>query len=95
MAQRDFKEADAASGDRLHEAELRTGADQDGSISGITERQQERDIKRRGEESMYVMGIDSGSTSTNAVIMDQDRKIQGVFGRAYGAKSGQRRQGTA
>ena len=25
---------------------------------------------------MYVMGIDSGSTSTNAVIMDQDRKIR-------------------
>ena len=25
---------------------------------------------------MYVMGIDSGSTSTNAVIMDQDRKIK-------------------
>ena len=24
---------------------------------------------------MYVMGIDSGSTSTNAVIMDGDRKI--------------------
>ena len=25
---------------------------------------------------MYVLGIDSGSTSTNAVIMDQDRKIR-------------------
>ena len=24
---------------------------------------------------MYVMGIDSGSTSTNAVIMDTDKKI--------------------
>ena len=24
---------------------------------------------------MYVLGIDSGSTSTNAVIMDQNRKI--------------------
>ena len=32
---------------------------------------------------MYVMGIDSGSTSTNAVIMDQDRKIKGIFRGPY------------
>lgn len=45
--------------------------------------------KRRGEESMYVMGIDSGSTSTNAVIMDQDRKIRAFSVIRTGAKSGE------
>ena len=37
---------------------------------------------------MYVMGIDSGSTSTNAVIMDQDRKIRAFSVVRTGAKSG-------
>ena len=37
---------------------------------------------------MYVMGIDSGSTSTNAVIMDQDRKIKAFSVVRTGAKSG-------
>ena len=31
-------------------------------------------VKKKENEQMYVLGIDSGSTSTNAVIMDQDRK---------------------
>ena len=38
---------------------------------------------------MYVMGIDSGSTSTNAVIMDQDRNIKSFAVVRTGAKSGQ------
>src|SRR5699024_6717654 len=38
---------------------------------------------------MYVMGIDSGSTSTNAVIMDQDRKIKAFSVVRTGAKSGE------
>ena len=38
--------------------------------------------------TMYVMGIDSGSTSTNAVIMDQDRKIRAFSVVRTGAKSG-------
>ena len=37
---------------------------------------------------MYVMGIDSGSTSTNAVIMDQDRQIKAFSVVRTGAKSG-------
>lgn len=37
---------------------------------------------------MYVMGIDSGSTSTNAVIMDQDRNIKAFSVVRTGAKSG-------
>ena len=37
---------------------------------------------------MYVLGIDSGSTSTNAVIMDQDRKIRAFSVVRTGAKSG-------
>ena len=42
----------------------------------------------KGEKAMYVMGIDSGSTSTNAVIMDQDRKIKAFSVVRTGAKSG-------
>lgn len=43
---------------------------------------------KKGERPMYVMGIDSGSTSTNAVIMDQDRKIKAFSVVRTGAKSG-------
>ena len=39
--------------------------------------------KRKGDGTMYVMGIDSGSTSTNAVIMDQGQKDQGIFRGSY------------
>ena len=42
----------------------------------------------KGDKTMYVMGIDSGSTSTNAVIMDQDRKIRAFSVVRTGAKSG-------
>lgn len=42
----------------------------------------------KGDKTMYVMGIDSGSTSTNAVIMDQDRKIKAFSIVRTGAKSG-------
>lgn len=44
--------------------------------------------KRREDGKMYVMGIDSGSTSTNAVIMDQDKKITAFSVVRTGAKSG-------
>ena len=44
--------------------------------------------RRKGDGAMYVMGIDSGSTSTNAVIMDQDRKIRAFSVVRTGAKSG-------
>ncbi|HIR27971.1 MAG TPA: 2-hydroxyacyl-CoA dehydratase [Candidatus Choladousia intestinigallinarum] len=51
---------------------------------------QEAKPKKRteGNEAMYVLGIDSGSTSTNAVIMDQDRKIRAFSVVRTGAKSG-------
>ena len=42
-----------------------------------------------GQGTMYVMGVDSGSTSTNAVIMDQDRKIKAFSVVRTGAKSGE------
>lgn len=45
--------------------------------------------KAEGENRMYVMGIDSGSTSTNAVIMDRDRKIVAFDVVRTGAKSGE------
>lgn len=42
-----------------------------------------------GEKTMYVMGIDSGSTSTNAVIMDDARNIKAFSVIRTGAKSGE------
>ncbi len=43
----------------------------------------------QGGTAMYVLGIDSGSTSTNAVIMDQDRQIRAFEVVRTGAKSGE------
>lgn len=46
--------------------------------------------QRKAENGkMYVLGIDSGSTSTNAVIMDQDRNITAFSVVRTGAKSGE------
>ena len=45
--------------------------------------------KMEGKNMMYVLGIDSGSTSTNAVIMDQDRKMKAFSVVRTGAKSGE------
>ncbi|MCC2253635.1 acyl-CoA dehydratase activase [Ruminococcus sp. CLA-AA-H200] len=55
------------------------------SLSAQTRRPK---IQKKGDSTMYVMGIDSGSTSTNAVIMDQDRKIRAFSVVRTGAKSG-------
>lgn len=48
--------------------------------------------KTGGNDAMYVMGIDSGSTSTNAVIMDRNREIKAFSVVRTGAKSGQSAQ---
>ena len=48
--------------------------------------------KRKGDGKMYVMGIDSGSTSTNAVIMDGERNIVASSVVRTGAKSGESAQ---
>lgn len=45
-----------------------------------------------GGKDMYVLGIDSGSTSTNAVIMDQDRNLKAFEVVRTGAKSGESAQ---
>ncbi|MDO4942934.1 MAG: acyl-CoA dehydratase activase [Lachnospiraceae bacterium] len=45
-----------------------------------------------GGKDMYVLGIDSGSTSTNAVIMDQDRNMKAFEVVRTGAKSGESAQ---
>ncbi|MCD8118303.1 MAG: acyl-CoA dehydratase activase [Lachnospiraceae bacterium] len=42
-----------------------------------------------GGSTMYVMGIDSGSTSTNAVIMDENRNITAFAVVRTGPKSGE------
>ena len=46
------------------------------------------DIKRKGQ-LMYTLGIDSGSTSTNAVILDENRTIKAFSVLRTGAKSSQ------
>lgn len=60
-----------------------------GSRAGRAEKLRDAEEKwKKGDGPMYVMGIDSGSTSTNAVIMDQDRKIKAFSVVRTGAKSG-------
>ena len=50
--------------------------------------------KMEGKNRMYVLGIDSGSTSTNAVIMDQDRENEGIFCSPHRSQiRGKRREG--
>lgn len=46
------------------------------------------EVKRKVDDKVYVMGIDSGSTSTNAVIMDEERNIKAFSVVRTGAKSG-------
>ncbi len=57
-----------------------------------TEQEGERTQGKENSGNMYVMGIDSGSTSTNAVIMDGDRKIVASAVVRTGAKSGESAQ---
>lgn len=44
---------------------------------------------RRKEQPMYTLGIDSGSTSTNAVILDENKTIKAFSVLRTGAKSSQ------
>ena len=46
-------------------------------------------MRVRGENGMYVMGVDSGSTSTNAVILDENRNMKAFAVVRTGAKSGE------
>lgn len=57
---------------------------------------QTSEISRKGDRKerpmdgkIHVLGIDSGSTSTNAVILNQDRKIEAYAVVRTGAKSGE------
>ena len=44
-------------------------------------------IEKKEDGEMYVLGVDSGSTSTNAVIMDQNRRIAAFAVVRTGAKA--------
>ncbi|MCR5665676.1 MAG: acyl-CoA dehydratase activase [Eubacterium sp.] len=44
-------------------------------------------FQRKGTDSMYVLGIDSGSTSTNAVILDEKQNIVASYVTRTGAKA--------
>lgn len=44
---------------------------------------------KEGDKTMYVMGVDSGSTSTNAVILDQNKKLIAFSVIRTGAKAGE------
>lgn len=46
-----------------------------------------KNIKENSEKKKYIMGIDSGSTSTNAVILNNDKKIVAYTVVRTGAKS--------
>lgn len=59
------------------------------SLGGLAGKEKKRE---RGQETMYVMGIDSGSTSTNAVIMSDRREIVAYSVVRTGAKSGESAQ---
>ena len=59
-------------------------------LESLTPSATQNDKIRKGVKgSMYVMGIDSGSTSTNAVIMDENRRIIASAVVRTGAKSGE------
>ncbi|MCD8028537.1 MAG: acyl-CoA dehydratase activase [Erysipelotrichaceae bacterium] len=45
-------------------------------------------IQRKSDDKMYILGIDSGSTSTNTVIMNQNKEIVAFDIVRTGAKSG-------
>lgn len=49
----------------------------------------ENNLKQKGNQPMYIMGIDSGSTSTNAVIINEKREIVASAVIRTGAKSGE------
>lgn len=62
------------------------------SLNGMKHQEKsgrETERRRRGGKEMYVLGIDSGSTSTNAVIMNEDREIKAFEVVRTGAKSGE------
>lgn len=59
------------------------------AASKIDMERSEKKQRKAEKGEMYVLGIDSGSTSTNAVIMDQDRKLKAFSVVRTGAKSGE------
>lgn len=67
------------------EAFLESLAASSGNHAEIMEKRQRKAVNG----TMYVMGIDSGSTSTNAVIMDADLNITAFSVVRTGAKSGE------
>lgn len=54
---------------------------------GISIKNKEMKMRKNKDGNVYVLGIDSGSTSTNAVIMDQNKKIIAYDVIRTGAKS--------
>lgn len=58
-------------------------------LESLRQEKGERGKRMEGKNGMYVLGIDSGSTSTNAVIMDRDGKITAFSVVRTGAKSGE------
>ncbi len=75
----DMQQEEDAAGDS-DKGKARTDADREGG--GIY-------IGRKGDTPMFVMGIDSGSTSTNAVIINEKKEILSWAVVRTGAKSGE------
>ena len=68
-----------------------TGA-QDSASDSVTVNPQNANVTNATNTPVYVMGIDSGSTSTNAVILNGNREIVATAVIRTGAKSGESAQ---
>ena len=58
-------------------------------LESLNQKVRKPNVIKRGENGMYVMGVDSGSTSTNAVILDENRNMKAFAVVRTGAKSGE------
>ncbi len=57
-------------------------------LESLPAKEKKEHREKKESKAMYVLGIDSGSTSTNAVIMNRDRQIVAFSVVRTGAKSG-------
>ena len=96
----EYSELRAGAGVPVLQAETDSTAQSEGQIRTRVEaflesvkkpemKKAKRTVTRTGSEKMYVLGVDSGSTSTNAVILDENKKIVAFDVVRTGAKSGE------
>jgi len=69
------------------EGQIRTRTEAFLESLGVREQEKDRSISRTGKRNVYVLGIDSGSTSTNGVLMDENGRIAAKTVIRTGAKT--------